>query len=73
MDAIDFLFKEHDKVRNLFKHLNDAPHSTETKKKLFEQTRDELIRRESMEQTVWHPKLKSNADLYHRVKFHYQL
>lgn len=68
MNAIDFLIKEHDKVRKLFKDLNDASHRTETKEKLFEQIRDELIRHESMEQTVWYPKLKSNADLYEKIK-----
>ena len=68
MNAIDFLLKEHNKVRDLLADLNDPSHREETKRNLFETIRFELIRHEKMEQTIWYPKLKSNNKLFEEIK-----
>lgn len=68
MNAIDFLLKEHNKIRALFADLNDPIHKEETKRKLFETIRNELIRHEKMEQTIWYPKLKSHKELFDEIK-----
>lgn len=68
MNAIDFLIKEHHKVRTLLADLNDPSHKKETKIHLFETIKNELIRHEEMEQTVWYPKLSSNKELLEEIK-----
>lgn len=68
MNAIDFLIKEHNKVRDLFTDLNDPSHKEATKKKLFDTIYDELLRHEKMEQTVWYPSLKANSKINEKVK-----
>lgn len=60
MNAITFLLKEHEKVRKLLFDLSERSHRTETKIKLFEQLAEELVRHETMEQTIWYPFLKKN-------------
>jgi hemerythrin superfamily protein len=68
MNAIDFLIKEHNKVRGLFVDLNENNHREDTKRNIFEAIRDNLIRHEKMEQTIFYPKLKSNKDLHEKIK-----
>ena len=68
MNAIDFLIQEHNKVRTLFKDLNNPSHREETQKKLFLTIRDELIRHEELEQHVWYPQLKSNKQWNEEIK-----
>lgn len=70
MNAIDFLVKEHNKVRGLLADMNDPCHREQTKRKLFDTIHDELIRHEEMEQKVWYPYLRaeSNKRLNDRVK-----
>ncbi|WP_131783773.1 hemerythrin domain-containing protein [Legionella gresilensis] len=68
MNAIDFLIQEHNKVRSLFKDLNDPSHREETQKKLFLTIRDELIRHEEMEQQIWYPQLKSNKQWNEEIR-----
>lgn len=68
MNAIDFLIKEHNKVRSLFADMNDSNHRQETKKKIFETIHEELVRHEKMEQTVWYPQLKLNKEVSEKIK-----
>lgn len=59
MNAIDFLIKEHNKVRKLLTDIDEQPHHYETKRKMFELVSADLMRHESMEQTLWYPCFKS--------------
>ncbi|TAL65292.1 MAG: hemerythrin domain-containing protein [Legionella sp.] len=70
MNAIDFLIKEHNKFRTMFADINDPSHREETRRRIFETIHDELIRHEEMEQTVWYPYLRAEANkrLNDRVK-----
>jgi hemerythrin superfamily protein len=68
MNAIDFLIKEHNKVRSLFEDLNDPSHREETQKKIFLTIRDELLRHEEMEQKVWYPNLKAHKKWQEKIK-----
>lgn len=68
MNAIDFLVQEHNKVRTLFKDLNDPKHRAETQKKLFLIIADELTRHEAMEQTIWYPQLKGHKKWQEHIK-----
>lgn len=68
MNAIDFLIKEHDRIRAMLKDITDTSHRFETKKALFNTLKDFLIRHESMEQTVWYPHLKNVVKLENDVK-----
>lgn len=63
MDAISFLVKEHNKVRNMLADISDESHRFDTKRTMFEELASELIRHETMEQKVWYPKLKSDEKL----------
>ncbi|PJD91316.1 MAG: hemerythrin [Legionella sp.] len=60
MNAIDFLIKEHNKVRSMFADINDDSHRFETQKKMFSLLADELIRHETIEHLVWYPHFKEN-------------
>ena len=55
MNAIDFLIKEHEKVKKMLADIADDSHREETKHKMFASLCDELIRHEVMERTVWYP------------------
>lgn len=59
MNAIDFLTKEHDKVRTMLADIADNSHQFETKKKRFDLLAEDLIRHEQMEHQVWYPHFKS--------------
>ncbi len=63
MNAIKYLIKEHDKVRTMLSDISHDSHRAETKRKLFDELSQELIRHEKMEQTVWYPLLKKNKAL----------
>jgi hemerythrin superfamily protein len=58
MNAIDFLIKEHNKVRKMLTDINDKSHLYETQKKRFSLLSQDLIRHETMEHEVWYPYLK---------------
>lgn len=60
MNAIDFLIKEHNKVRTMLADINDDSHSFETKKKKFSVLANDLLRHETMENFVWYPHFKDN-------------
>lgn len=68
MNAIDFLIQEHNKVRKLFQDFNDPKHREDTQKKIFLTIREELIRHEEMEQTIWYPQLKGNKKWQEQIK-----
>lgn len=68
MNAIDFLIKEHNKVRKLFADMNAPGHREKTRRKLFDTIHEELLRHEKMEQTVWYPHLKSDPHLKDKIK-----
>ena len=68
MNAIDFLVKEHDRVRKLLTNICDKSHRYETKRKMFEALGDDLIRHETMEHRVWYPHLRNNRQLNEEVK-----
>lgn len=63
MNAIDFLLKEHEKVRKILADISDESHREETRKKKFEMLCQDLIRHETMEQKIWYPYFKNNSQL----------
>lgn len=68
MNAIDFLIKEHNRVRSTFVEINKNSHRDETKRKMFDTLCDELIRHEEMEHKVWYPYFKNDKRLTDTVK-----
>ncbi|ABS78479.1 hemerythrin [Coxiella burnetii] len=68
MDAIDFLTKEHEKVRNAFAEIKDESHREETQRKLFDTLCAMLIRHETMEQKLWYLRLKKFNNLDKIIK-----
>lgn len=68
MNAIDFLIKEHDKVRKMLTDISDSSHQYETKRKLFDKLCADLLRHETMEEEVWYPQLKRKTELYSTIK-----
>lgn len=67
MNAIDFLIKEHDKVRHMLVDINDESHHHETKIKLFHTLCQDLIRHEAMEHKLWYPHFRNklNGEVKH--------
>jgi hemerythrin superfamily protein len=59
MNAIDFLIKEHNKVRTMLADITDNSHYYETKKKKFDLLSQDLIRHEAMEHKIWYPNFKN--------------
>src|SRR3984885_12372895 len=68
MNAIDFLIKEHDKVRQALADIYGDSHREETKKKIFDSLCQDLIRHETMEHTIWYPHFKYDKRLNDTVK-----
>lgn len=68
MNAIDFLIKEHNKVRKTFAEISKGIHRDITKKEMFNELCQELIRHETMEQEIWYPNLKKNEKLRDIIK-----
>jgi hemerythrin superfamily protein len=68
MNAIEFLVKEHNKVRSLFADLVDPSHREETRRKIFDTIYEELVRHEKMEQNVWYPELKADKKIHDEIK-----
>lgn len=70
MNAIDFLIKEHDKVRKILNDISDNSHHETTKKKMFDDLTKELIRHEKMEHQIWYPHFKNKLSqtVQHLVK-----
>ena len=58
MNAIDFLKKEHDRVRKMLRSICDESHQYATQKKQFQLLSQDLIRHEIMEHEVWYPNFK---------------
>jgi iron-sulfur cluster repair protein YtfE (RIC family) len=63
MNAIEFLLKEHDRIRNAFADIDNESHRETTKKEMFNALCQDLIRHETMEQKIWYPHLKQNEKL----------
>lgn len=55
MNAIDFLMKEHTRVRTMLKDISDDSHHFATKRKNFNVLAQELLRHETMEHEIWYP------------------
>lgn len=68
MNAILFLIKEHDKMRTMLAKISYESHQGETKRKIFTELCQELIRHETMEQEVWYPFLIGNDNLVGIIK-----
>ncbi|MBA3662015.1 MAG: hemerythrin domain-containing protein [Gammaproteobacteria bacterium] len=68
MNAVEFLLKEHEKVRQMLDEINDESHKPETKKKMFNTLCDDLLRHEAMEHKIWYPHFKANEKLDETVK-----
>jgi hemerythrin superfamily protein len=62
MNAIEFLIKEHDRVRRGLSDISDKSHHYETKVKMFHQLCQELIRHETMEHKVWYPHFRNKLN-----------
>lgn len=63
MNAIDFLIKEHNHVRETLTQISNAPHPNESREKLFHSLCRDLIRHEAMEHAIWYPCFKYNSQL----------
>lgn len=68
MNAIEFLIKEHQKVRHTLTEINDKSHREETKRKMFDNLCQDIIRHEEMEHTQWYPCFKNDKRLTPTVK-----
>lgn len=58
MNAIDFLIKEHNRVRKMLQNINDGSYHYATQKKQFRLLAQDLLRHETMEHQVWYPHFK---------------
>lgn len=61
MNAIDFLIKEHNRVRKMLADISDDSHHFETQRKRFNILASNLIRHENMEHEVWYPHFKNRV------------
>lgn len=61
MNAIDFLIKEHNKVRTMLADIASESHEFDTQKRRFELLAQDLIRHENMEHEVWYPHFKTDV------------
>lgn len=61
MDAINFLLKEHQRVKTMLADIIDDSHHFETQRKKFESLAHDLVRHETMERVVWYPHLKNKV------------
>ena len=68
MNAIDFLMKEHEKVRKILSDIENNSHHYETKRKMFDELGIDLIRHEEMEHKVWYPHFKNDTHLSNEVR-----
>ncbi|MCE3044367.1 MULTISPECIES: hemerythrin domain-containing protein [Legionella] len=68
MNAIDFLIREHERVKQRFIDISDESHREETRKKMFNELCMELIRHEKMEHKVWYPHFKNDDRLDDTVR-----
>lgn len=68
MDAINFLIKEHDRVRKMLADIAGDSHRDGTKHKLFDDLAQDLIRHETMEQKIWYPHFKNHERIDDEVK-----
>lgn len=68
MNAIDFLIKEHDKVRKTLADIDDSSHRPETKMHMFDSLCQDLLRHETMEHKVWYPHFKNDQRLSDTVR-----
>lgn len=68
MNAILLLIKEHEKVRAAMAEITDDSHRFETRKKMFQELSAELIRHETMEQSVWYPQIQINAEVKNTIE-----
>jgi len=61
-DVLTLLKKDHDKVKQLFKEVNDlSDGSHATRRKLFEQIDEELTLHARLEETIFYPKFKAKS------------
>lgn len=68
MNAIDFLIKEHEKVKNTFSEIADPSHKPETKRKMLHELCGKLLAHETMEETLWYPNFARNDAVKEIVK-----
>lgn len=68
MNAIDFLIKEHNKVRKTLTDISDNSHRYDTKREMFDSLCQDLLRHETMEHKVWYPHFKNNPKLSSTVQ-----
>lgn len=68
MDAINFLLKEHNTVKKLLTDISDESHRDTARKELFDRLCNDLLRHETMEETVFYPYLRKQQNLNDTVK-----
>lgn len=68
MNAIDFLMKEHHKVREKLAQIEDLKIIDQQRKQEFKTLASMLIRHEMMEHQVWYPHFKNDPRLSETVK-----
>lgn len=68
MNAIQFLIKEHDHVRRILGEIEDDSHRDKTKRKMFDELCDDLLRHETMEHKVWYPHFNKNEKIDDTVR-----
>jgi iron-sulfur cluster repair protein YtfE (RIC family) len=67
MNAITFLRKEHEKIRQSLTEISHASQPDMMKKK-FQALSQELMMHETMEQKIWYPRFKSHPNLDETIK-----
>jgi iron-sulfur cluster repair protein YtfE (RIC family) len=68
MNAIDFLIKEHNQVRETLTQISNISSATKTREKLFHSLCTNLIRHEAMEHAIWYPCFRNNSQLNSAVR-----
>jgi len=68
MNAIDFLVKEHHRVRKTLTEINNESHREDTRKKMFDALCQDLLLHEEMEHKKWYPHFRDDKRLNQTVK-----
>lgn len=63
MNAIDYLLKEHRRIKKLFTTLSNSSSRVTTRQKLYASLSEDLKHHEKMEESIWYRYLTKNTDL----------
>lgn len=68
MNAIDFITKEHKRIKKSFAKIVKKSHRFSTKQKMFKALCQDLLQHETMEQKVWYPNFKNDRKIKAEVR-----